>query len=161
MKSDSEIVVTITPEQLVQGFAQLELIVHLLVDAVPHAGLDIGDQVGLSPSWVIGHLALLLRSVLESFDGPAARVLPLEFAGTFGPGCCGTEVHEEPAWLIALFDRHVEMLTLFLKRADPQVLSKPPRRDEFGLLGLMPHHSLGGHAAGSLRDECDGPREVL
>jgi hypothetical protein len=151
MKSESEIVGTVTPEQLAQGFEQLGLTVHRLVDAVPHDRLNMGDQVGLSPSWIIGHLALLLRSVLESLSWPAARELPSEFSGVFGPGRDGTDVNEEPARLIGLFDRHLERLTVFLKRADLQLLSEPPRRDEFGLLTLMPHHSLGGHAAAALR----------
>jgi hypothetical protein len=151
MKSESEIVGAVTPEQLVRGFERLGLTVHRLVDAFPRDRLEIGDQVGLSPSWVIGHLALLLRSVLESLGGPAAGEFPSGFAGAFGPGRDGTEVREEPALLIGLFDRHLEMLSASLKRVDPQLVSEPTSRDEFGLLALMPHHSLGGHAAAALR----------
>jgi hypothetical protein len=148
---ESKIVGAVSPEQLAQSFEQLGVTVHRLVDAVPHDRLNIGDQVGLSPSWVIGHLAFLLRSVLESFGGPAAEELPLGFAGVFGPGRDGTAVHEEPALLIGLFDRHLEILSAFLKRAYPRLLSEPPRRDEFGFLALMPHDSLGGLAAAALR----------
>jgi hypothetical protein len=151
MKSESEVVGPVTPEELAQCFERLGLTVHRLLDAFPHDRLDIGDQVGLSPSWVIGHLALLLRSVLESFGGPTAEELPSGFAGAFGPGRDGTEVVEDPALLIGLFDRHLEMLSAFLKRANPRLLSEPPRRDEFGLLALIPHDSLGGHAAAALR----------
>src|SRR5260370_42510031 len=96
MKSESEIAGAVTPEQLAQSFERLGLAVHRLVDAVPHDRLEIGDPVGLSPSWVIGHLALLLRSVLESFGGPTAGELPAGFADAFGPGCDGTEVQEDP-----------------------------------------------------------------
>jgi hypothetical protein len=147
----SSIVEEVSPEQLANGFEQLGCTVHRIVDALSQDRLDIGDEVGLSSSWVIGHLSLLFRSVLESLGGPVAGELTAGFADVFGPGRDGTAVHEEPAFLIGLFDRHLEMLSAFLKRANPRLLSKPPPRDEFGLLAFMPHRSLGAHAAVALR----------
>jgi hypothetical protein len=147
----SENVEEVSPEQLAEGFEQLGLTVHRIVDPLPHDRLNIGDELGLSPSWVIGHLALLFRSVPESLGEPVAGELPSGFAGVFGPGRDGTAVHEEPASLIRLFDRHLEMVSTLLKRANPRLLSEPPPRDDFGLLVLTPHDSLGGHAAAALR----------
>ena len=81
----SETVEAASPEQLAEGFEQLGLTVHRIVDPLPHDRLNIGDQSGLSPSWVIGHLALLFRSVLESLGEPATEELPPGFTGDFGP----------------------------------------------------------------------------
>jgi hypothetical protein len=147
----SETVEAASPEQLAEGFEQLGLTVHRIVDPLPHDRLNIGDQSGLSPSWVIGHLALLFRSVLESLGEPATEELPPGFTGDFGPGRDGTAVHEEPASLIRLFDRHLEMVSAFLKCAYSWPLSEPPHRDDFGLMVLTPHDSLGSHAAAALR----------
>ena len=147
----SEIAGTVAPAQLAQCFEQLARAVHRSVDAVPYDPLVMADPLGLSPAWIIGHLALLTRSVLESFGGVAAGKLPAGFSNTFGPGRDGSEVHDVPENLIELFDGEVEALSAFLRFASPSLLSETPRHDDFGLLALMPHDSLRSHAAAAIR----------
>jgi hypothetical protein len=106
--------------------------------------------LGQSPAWIIGHLALLLRSVLESFGGSGSLELPVGFAETFGSGRDGTEVRDAPETLIDLFDRQVGALTAFLERAGTSVFLESPQRDDFGLRALMRHDTLQGHAAAAL-----------
>jgi hypothetical protein len=140
-----------SPEQVASRFGQLVLTVHGLWDAVPREHLAVGDELGLSPAWIIGHLALLLRSVLESFGEPALGELPEGFTETFGPGCDGTDVRDAPETLI---DREIGALTAFLDHAGASALLESPRHDVFGLRALMPHDTLQGHAAAAIDYAC-------
>jgi hypothetical protein len=139
-----------SPEEVACRFERLALTVHDLWDAVPPDRRVVGDQLGLSPAWIIGHLALLLRSVLESFGEPGPGELPGGFSETFGPGRDGSEVQDAPEALIELFDRQVGAFTSFLDSVAERALLKSPRRDDFGLRALMPHDTLQGHAAAAL-----------
>jgi hypothetical protein len=114
------------------------------------SGAPPGDQLGLSPAWMVGHLALLVRSILQSFGGSGPGDLPGEFAERFGPGCDGAEVLDDPESLIELFDGQVESLAVLLDRAESSTLLEAPRSDHFGLQALMPHETLQGHAAAAL-----------
>jgi hypothetical protein len=110
----------------------------------------LGISSALSPAWIVGHLALLVRSVLASFGGHAPVDLPAEFAERFGPGCDGAQVLDDPKSLIKLFDAQVEALVVYLDRADTSTLLEAPRGDEFGLQATVPHSTLQSHAAAAL-----------
>jgi hypothetical protein len=138
-----------SPGDVARRFERLGLMVHDLWEAVPADRRALGDQLGLSPAWIVGHLALLVRTVLGSFGGHAPG-LSDEFAERFGPGRDGAQVLDDPESLIELFDGQVEALVVFLDRADTSTLLEEPRGDEFGLQALMPHNTLQGHAAAAL-----------
>jgi hypothetical protein len=140
-----------SPREVARRFERLGLTVHDLWDAVPPDGRPLGDQLGLSPAWNVGHLALLVRNVLGSFGGGGPGELPEEFVEGFGPGCDGVEVFGDPESLIELFDGQVDALIAFLNRAGISTLLESPRTDEFGLRALMPHDTLEGHAAAGLQ----------
>jgi hypothetical protein len=139
-----------SPGDVARRFGRLGLAVHDLWDGVPPDRRAVGDQLGLSPAWIVGHLALLVRGVLESFGGGGPGELPAGFAGRFGPGCDGAGVPDDPESLIELFDGQVEALVAFLDRAEVSTLLDAPRSDDFGLGALMPHDTLQGHAAAAL-----------
>jgi hypothetical protein len=139
-----------SPGDVARRFERLGQTIHDLWDAVSPDRRAVGDQLGLSPAWIVGHLTLLVRSVLESFGGHGPGELPAEFAERFGPGCDGAQVFDDPESLIELFDGQVEALVVFLDRANVSTLLEAPRSDEFGLHALMPHDTLQGHAAAAL-----------
>jgi hypothetical protein len=139
-----------SPEDVARRFERLGQTVHDLWDAAPPERCAAGDQLGLAPPWVVGHLALLVRSVLDSFGGAAPGELPAEFTERFGPGCAGAEIFDDPESLIELFDDQVDSLAAFLDTADISTLLEAPRSDDFGLRALMPYNTLQGDAAAAL-----------
>jgi hypothetical protein len=139
-----------TPAGAARRFEQVARAVRELWDAVPRERRAAGDQLGLSPAWIVGHLVLLLRSVLHSFGAPDSEELPGGFEERFGPGRDGTEVHDAPETLMELFDHQVEALTTFLDRVAASAFLASPRFDDFGLRALMPHETLQAHAAAAL-----------
>lgn len=140
-----------TPEQLWLGFERLGRNIHHMIKSLPSELMDAETPLGLSPAWVLGHLTLLLRSVLEGFGGTAGKELPSGFATIFRAGGDGTEVEESPDSLIRLFDAHMGALCVFLRGVTSAQLSEAPPRDDFGLEKLMPVETLGGYGTAAIR----------
>lgn len=139
-----------SPGQVAEQFERLVRATHTLWDAVPRDRLGAGDHLGLSPAWIVGHLSLLLRCVLESFGGRSSSGFPVAFGETFGPGRDGSAVQDAPEALLELFDSQAETLVAFLSGVDASRLLEPPRRDDFGLGAILPHDTLQGHATAAL-----------
>src|SRR6266478_5654097 len=114
------------PEQPWQGFERLGRIVHYLIESLPRDRIAADTSLGLSPAWVLGHLILMLKNVLEGFGGTAGEALPTDFATTFRPGGDGSEVDESPDLLISLFEIHMSAVCVFLRGVTRMQLSKAP-----------------------------------
>lgn len=150
VNSESDTPGPVSPGQIAEQFERLARAVHTLWDAVAHDRLASGDHLGLSPAWIVGHLSLLLRCVLEGFGGQGSGELPGGFAEAFGPGRDGTEIHGAPESLLELFDDEARSLVAFLGGVGASLLLEPPRCDDFGLGAILPHDTLQGHAAAAL-----------
>ena len=148
---ESEFQAAEIPEQLWQGFGRLGRIVHDLIESLPRDRIAADTSLGLSPAWVLGHLVLLLKTVLEGFGGTAGEALPTDFVATFRPGGDGSEVDESPDLLISLFDIHLSAVCVVLRGVMRTKLSKAPPRDDFGLEKRLPYKSLGGSGAAGIR----------
>ncbi len=139
-----------TLSEVIRSFERFASTVHELWDGTPEECRATGEQLGLSTAWIVGHLALLIESVLTSFGGEPSAKLRADFVATYGPGRDGSEIRDDPSVLIAAFDHHIDRLNAFLRSADISVLGEKPRCDDFGLRVLMPHDSLRGHASAAL-----------
>src|SRR5260370_36824705 len=120
------------PEQLRQGCERLGRVVHYLIESLPRDRIAADTSLVLSPAWVLGHLVLLLKNVLEGFGGTAGEALPTDFAATFRPGGDGSEVDESPDLLISLFAIHLSAVCVFPRGVTRTQLSQPPPCDDFG-----------------------------